>query len=114
MLDLNKLAEECKQIAKARVSNGADIEPPENALKACAGEVIEAVQAQKDAENYYKYLDYPDDRLDRLFSSYAEELADIIICVLVTASNDGIDIEKAVLDKIEKNKLRAERKGDKL
>lgn len=114
MLDLNKLAEECKQIAKLRISNGAKIEPPENALKGCAGEVIEAVQAKKDVENYYKYLDYPDDRLNILFSSYAEELADIIICVLVTANNDGIDIEKSILDKIEKNKLRAEGKGDKL
>ena len=45
---------------------------------------------------------------------FASELSDIICCVLITAGKEGIDIEKAVLDCIEKNRKRAEGKGDKL
>lgn len=114
MLDLNKLAKECKLIAYERYANNANVANPDDCLKQCASEVVEAEEAKIKAYNCYKYLDYPTSELDNLVKSYGEELADIIICVLITASVDGIDIEKAVLNKIEKNKLRAEGRGDKL
>lgn len=45
---------------------------------------------------------------------YAEELADVIICALIAAGRDKIDIEKAVNEKMRKNAQRAALEGDKL
>ena len=47
-------------------------------------------------------------------SKYAEELADVIICALIAAKRDGIDIERAVSLKMQINAQRAAMKGDKL
>ena len=44
----------------------------------------------------------------------AGELADVIICALIAAKRDGIDIERAVSLKMQINAQRAAMQGDKL
>lgn len=78
-------------------------------LKHCATEVVEAMEAwtkyQDDGVNHDDYV-YP--------SYFANELADIICCVLIICGKEQIDIEQAILDCIEKKRKRAEGVGDKL
>lgn len=45
--------------------------------------------------------------------NFAEELADIIIRTLDTASSQGINIEQEIVNKMEKNRLRERRHGGK-
>ena len=100
MIDLNELAKESQKIAQKRAEHGLKSDTM-TCLKHCAGEVIEAVEA---------YKDYPPVNL----YDYASELADVIICVLIAAANDNLDIEMAISEKVAKNRLRAEGLGDKL
>lgn len=99
MIDLNKTASMALANALDRQANGANINAETiPMLKHCATEVIEATEA------YARNADR------KVFTS---ELADIICCALIIADNEMIDIEKAVLDCLEKNRLRVEGKGDK-
>ena len=106
MIELNELAKECREIAKKREEHGLKSDTL-NCLKHCAGEVVEANEAYND----WTFLDTPKEDMKR---AYAEELADIIICTLIAAANDNIDIEMAISEKVVKNSLRAEGVGDKL
>ena len=112
MLDLNKIAEECNKYSIMRIKNGAkiDIDP----LKACAGELIEAVEAK---DNYDDNADLISVDLgylhDDIKADYADELMDAFYCLLVACHKDGIDVEKALLKNIDKNKKRALCMGDK-
>ena len=101
-MNLNEAAENSYKSALQRQHNGADIKVAE-ILKHCAGEVIEA----QEAFILWKY-----DAHDP--AKYAEELADVIICALIAAGRDEIDIEKAVNEKMQKNAQRAAMLGDKL
>lgn len=98
MIDLNEMAHQCMINAKARIRNGARIDS--DALKCCATEVVEAVEARSRTSLYDDY--------------FSEELADIIICVLTEAEEYGIDIEDAIRRKVSKNTARAQKEGDKL
>lgn len=109
MIDLNELKKQTWEIYKKRVANGATIETDH--LKHCAGELIEAVNARE--EFYERGKRVEEKRYIKLQTEYAHELADIIICVLNEAEKANIDIENAILEVVEKNKLRAEGKGDK-
>lgn len=101
-MNLNEAAENAYKSALQRQHNGADVKVAE-ILKHCAGEVIEAQEAfilcKYDAHDPVKY---------------AEELADVIICALIAAGRDEIDIEKAVNEKMQINAQRAAMQGDKL
>ena len=104
MIDLNKLCEVSLKNADERHSHGANIDmEARKILRHCATEVVEA------AEEYAKFC----------FSAYGSkerfvsELADIICCCLIIAGKEKIDIEKAILDCIEKNRKRSEGSGDK-
>ena len=101
-MNLNEAAENAYKSALQRQHNGADVKVAE-ILKHCAGEVIEA----QEAFIMWKYEAHEE-------SKYAEELADVIICALIAAKRDGIDIEKAVNEKMQKNAQRAAMQGDKL
>ena len=101
-MNLNEAAENAYKSALQRQHNGADVKVAE-ILKHCAGEVIEA----QEAFILWKY-----DAHDPV--KYAEELADVIICALIAAGRDEIDIEKAVNEKMQKNAQRAAMLGDKL
>lgn len=98
---VNELSKLCYEIALKRQNNGgakvADI------LKHLAGEVVEA----QEAFILWKYDAHDPNK-------YAEELADVIFCALIAAGRDEIDIKKAIADKLEKNKKRAQGLGDKI
>lgn len=102
-MKLNELAINAYNTALKREKNGAAINCNE-ILKHAAGEVIEAAEAR-----YYWVTQNSDAKDD-----YAEELADVIICALIAAGRDKIDIEKAVNEKMRKNAQRAALEGDKL
>ncbi|MCQ2575305.1 MAG: hypothetical protein MJ162_01080 [Treponema sp.] len=118
MMDLNEIKKITLEVGKARIKNGAKL-CDGDFLKHCAGEVVEAVQERFKLDTFIAEHGYYDsgswgDEADKIKLSYSHELADIIICVLNEAEKADIDIEKAILEVIEKNKLRAEGKGDKL
>ena len=110
MIDLNKLATEAYITAKKRELNGAFIQTePMAILKHCATEVVEATEA---------FCDYREALREALNNDNLEmlenEIADIIVCCLIVSGYSMIDIEKALNRVMEKNRLRAEKMGDKL
>lgn len=112
MVDLNGLAEATLRNATERMRNGANVSVETvRMLKHCATEVVEAMEAYSKLR-YFPQLNA--NETDIIRKGFASELSDIICCVLIIAGKEGIDIEKAVLDCIEKNRKRAERTGDKL
>lgn len=133
MIDLNELAKQTLCNANKRMCNGANISiETSKMLKHCATEVVEAMEAYSE---YSKIKNFADDinatDIEEKWESQEEpdaceeyyqeskeyflsELADIICCVLIMASKENVDIEKAVLDCIEKNRKRADGIGDKL
>lgn len=105
MIDLNSLCKTAFEIAKARHKNGGHIKADTlSMIKHCATEVIEATEAYTNSMIRYGSIN----------QQFADELADIICCVLIIAGREEIDIEKAVNGCIEKNRRRAEGTGDKL
>ena len=108
MLNINELAQKCLKIARARMRNGSRIDS--DPLKALAGETIEAAEARMLVS-----LDIVCPKTKaKAKDNYAEELADAAICVMTAAADDGIDLEDAILKKIDKNEKRALEMGDKL
>lgn len=114
MINLNELASQAYITAKKREKNGAFIHTePMAILKHCATEVVEATEAFCD---YREALN--NDNLEMLKNEWIEkfenEIADIIVCCLIVSGYSMIDIEKALNRVMEKNRLRAEKMGDKL
>ena len=106
MIDLNKLSTEAYIVAKKRELNGAFIKTaPIDILKHCAGEVMEATEA---------YCDFIYEMTDEYEEKFQDEVADIMTCCLIISGYMQIDIEKAINRVMEKNRLRAEKQGDKL
>ena len=101
-IKLNECAQNALSTAAKRERNGADVKI-NGILKHCAGEVVEA----QEARSYWLLSDSNAD-------AYAEELADVVICVMIAAANDGVDLEKAINNKMRKNAARAAMQGDKL
>ena len=120
MVNLNILSAQCYDIAELREKNGANISTKTNqTLKHCATEVIEAMEAYNSWKEKLKYDDMGMGIIDHNFQidykkEFEYELADIICCVLSVCGKHNIDIETVLQEKIKKNKLRAEKKGDKL
>ena len=118
-MNLNEIANEALRIAEQREKNGAAIKTDTRSmLKHCATEVVEAMEA------YQKYRCAPwfeegssiqdlNRRIEKWKKRFAAELADIITCCLIIAPLESIDIEEAIAKCQEKNRLRAEGKGDK-
>ena len=104
-MNLNEIAENAHRTAITRERNGGAVEI-RDILKHTAGEVVEAAQARA----AWASVDYIDG-IDK--EDYAEELADVLICVLIAAYEDNIDIESAVNLKMQKNAQRAALEGDK-
>ena len=106
MIDLNKLSKQAYEVAKRRESNGAKIKADTiSMLKHCAGEVMEATEA---------YCDYVYEMTTEFEEKFQDEIADIIVCCLIVSGYMQFDIEKAINRVMEKNRLRAEKQGDKL
>ena len=111
MIDLNAAAKTAYKTSLKRAENGA-FGSNNDVLKHAAGEIVEAINARfRFLESKRCAFSY---RLEKDTAEYTEELADVIICALIQAGEDGLDIEQAVIDKMEKNRLRAEKQGDKL
>lgn len=106
MIDLNELSKQAYITAKKREKNGAFISTePMAVLKHCATEVVEATEA---------YCDYCKSVKSDNLENFEDEIADIIVCCLIISGYSIFDIEKALNRVMEKNRLRAEKHGDKL
>ena len=106
MIDLNKLSTEAYIVAKKRELNGAFIKTSTiDILKHCAGEVMEATEA---------YCDFAYEMTDENEEKFQNEVADIMVCCLIMSGYMQFDIESALNRVMEKNRLRAEKHGDKL
>lgn len=105
MIDLNELCKAALVNAEQRQKNGGNIkDDTRSMLKHCVTEVVEAMEAYTNSMIRYGSIN----------QQFADELADIICCVLIIAGREEIDIEKAINGCIEKNRRRAEGTGDKL
>lgn len=106
MIDLNKLSKQAYEVAQRRESNGANIKIDTiSMLKHCAGEVMEAIEA---------FYDFVYEMTDEYEEKFQDEVADIITCCLIISGYMKLDIELALNRVMEKNRLRAEKQGDKL
>lgn len=106
MIDLNKLSTDAYIVAKKRELNGAFIKTaPIDILKHCAGEVMEATEA---------YCDFAYQITYECEEKFQDEVADIMTCCLIISGYMKFDIELALNRVMEKNRLRAEKQGDKL
>lgn len=85
-MNLNEASQKALEIAEERGIHENTME----ALKHCAGEVLEAV------ESYTRFVYSPKEEQD----NFADELADIIICVLSVSAFENIDIEQAISRKM--------------
>ena len=99
-MDLNEVSLWAFEISKKRNQYKGDGNDTIRALKHCAGEVVEAVGAYDD----WSLLDSPIDRKQ----DFADELADVIICILSISGSEKIDIEQAISRKMLINEGRAE------
>ena len=105
-MNLNEIAENAHKTALTRELNGGDVKI-RSILKHTATEVIEAAEARA------LWILNGGDNFSDEHDMYAEELADVIICALIAAYNDNIDIEAAINYKMQKNAQRAALQGDK-
>ena len=97
MIELNQLSEEAYDTAVLRDQK------PKATLKHCAGEVIEAAQAE---EIYRTRGLYDPDYLEQAKKELSLELADIVICCMTCSFEYGIDLEKAIRTKMQANRYR--------
>ena len=93
-MNLNEASQKAYEIARKRGIKETTFE----ALKHCAGEVIEAMGAYGNWCNE----DYTTTKED-----FENELADVIICILSVSGSEGIDIEQAISRKMLINEGRA-------
>lgn len=103
-MNLNELSCNAYFTARLREKNGGV--KCKDILKHMAGEVIEAAEAREiwGAQTY-------DEGAEK--DAYAEELADVLICVLIAAARDEVNLDEAVNLKMRKNAERAALEGDK-
>lgn len=114
MIDLDKAAKNCFEIAVKRHLNGANICPETlKMLKHCATELVEATNAYTifDTMRQQKIDQFS---LNEYEVDFKRELADVIVCILIICGFEGINPEEIVLNCIEKNRKRANKTGDKL
>lgn len=101
MLDLNELCKMAYENTCKRAKHEPEIKTGTmEALKHCAGEVVEATEA---------FIRYDNHKTGINETCLAGELADIICCVLTICGKENIDIEYALVRCMEKNAIRAER-----
>ncbi len=95
MLDLNYLCKMSYENAKKRAESEPTIKVGVfDTLKHCAGEVVEATDA---------CIYYNGNKNGTTKAVFADELADIICCVLIICGHENIDIELALTRCMEKN-----------
>lgn len=98
MLNLNDIAEQSYILAKQRGLSTDMI----STLKHCAGEVVEACEAQA------RLMEAQDwNTCEKHKVALGLELADIIICALTASARAGINIEEYINKAMQKNAQRA-------
>ena len=127
MIDLNFISKISLEYSKAREENGS-IEKLTtlNLLKHCAAEVVEATEAYTNYKNIkeiaedltstniderWESQEEPDtceEYYQECVSNFSTELADVIMCVLIIAAHENIDIEEALKACLDKNRKRAD------
>ncbi|HEX6034106.1 MAG TPA: MazG-like family protein [Anaerolineales bacterium] len=96
-MDIKQLTEEMHDLVRSKGWYDADSKRPQTprnlaiSLSVEAAEILEHFQFREDAKDKREL---------------ASELADVALYLLQLASITGIDLEKAILDKIEINKAR--------
>lgn len=98
-MNLNEASQWAFEISKKRNQYKGDGNDTIRALKHCACEVVEAV----DAYDNWSMLDNPIGRKEEL----ENELADVIICILSISGAEKIDIEYVISRKMLINEGRA-------
>lgn len=117
MLDLNELCKVAYKNTCKRAEHEPDIKMGTmEALKHCAGEVIEATEAYSRVATVYSISEvYSIAEACKIHvqnrENFISELADIICCVLTICGKENIDIEYALTMCMEKNADRAELGG---
>lgn len=107
MINLSKLSTVALDIAKARKVD--EVDKPGGTvrlLKHCAGEVVEAADAYREYVNTLECVEDEDERMLVSVRPFAMELADVVMCCLVMAELNGVDMELALLECLKKNKIR--------
>lgn len=110
MIDLNKVSAFALNIAKARKVD--EVDKPGGTvrmLKHCAGEVVEAADAYREYVNALECVENEDERTLVSVRPFSLELADVVMCCLIIAELNGVDMELALLERLEKNKRRKRR-----
>lgn len=73
-------------------------------LVRCSAEMHDAAKA---------YVKHVTERTNETKRHFASKLVDIVVCCMIVAEHEGVDLENALVDCIEKNRKRAEGVGDK-
>lgn len=94
MIDLNNIARQSLKIAEHRKLETDAL----SCIKHCAGEIAEATQA---IDNYQSCV------CEETEKQMADEISDVIMCMLTLSAEMGINIEQAILNCLEKNRKRA-------
>lgn len=122
-MTLNEISKISHENVKKRQANGGNVKTDTRSmLKHCATEVVEATEAYylqtyeslTDAKEHLETDEYAQQVYYEDKAHFASELADIICCCTIIAEEEGINLDKAVADCLEKNRKRAEGTGDKL
>ena len=111
MIDLKKVSAYALNIAKARKVDKVD-KPGGTVrmLKYCAGEVVEAADAYREYVNALECVENEDEMTLESVRPFSMELADVVMCCLIIAELNGVNMELALLERcLEKNKRRKRR-----
>ena len=103
MLDLNELCKIAYENTCKRAEHEPDIKMGTlEALKHCAGEVVEATEAYSGIATAHSITE-AGKIIAQKRDDFAGELSDIICCVLTICGQENIDIELALTKCMEKN-----------
>lgn len=96
-MDIKELTEEMHKLVRSKGWYEADSRRPQTPRNLAISLAVEAAEILE----HYQFQEEARDR-----NELAGELADVALYLLQLASVTGIDLEKAILDKIEVNKRR--------
>lgn len=96
-MQLKELEERMHAFVASKGWYGADSAKPQTPRNLAASLVIEAAEVLE----HFQWREAPGDQAD-----LASELADVALYLLQLASISGIDLEQAILDKLEQNQTR--------
>jgi NTP pyrophosphatase (non-canonical NTP hydrolase) len=93
-MDLSQLTQEMHQVVESKSWYAPESPRPQTGRNLAVSLLIEAAEVLE----HYQWSDKPSDD-----DALASELADVALYLLQLASVNGIDLERAILEKLEKN-----------